>query len=248
MNHQQGKLIKPETLRSDDRAAARQSPASRPGSASGSRSRRWRTSAGSATAGRSTDLPPRFRPCPALEARRHRGRHRRLRQRLHPARRRNGPPAACFARASRLPDLESTKPITRSQAAELAGRYAQGEKFVDLDRTRRQASISARLTARMTVEVRARGDQLVVDDRLAYGECAEDRQGSSDARRRNRSKRRPAQSPPTPPARWSELIGEYGWDHDVLYILEKDGKLHALIEWFFDYPLEEDSTRPLPFS
>ena len=35
------------------------------------------------------------------------------------------------------------------------------------------------------------------------------------------------------------MIGEYGWDHDVLYILEKDGKLHALIEWFFDYPLKE---------
>ncbi len=39
--------------------------------------------------------------------------------------------------------------------------------------------------------------------------------------------------------RWEGLIGEYGWDHDVLYILEKHGQLHALIEWFFDYPLKE---------
>ena len=38
---------------------------------------------------------------------------------------------------------------------------------------------------------------------------------------------------------WRGLIGEYGWDHNTLYILEKDGKLHALIEWFFLYPLEE---------
>jgi CubicO group peptidase (beta-lactamase class C family)/D-alanyl-D-alanine dipeptidase len=38
---------------------------------------------------------------------------------------------------------------------------------------------------------------------------------------------------------WRGLIGEYGWDHDVLYILERDGKLHALIEWFFEYPLKE---------
>ena len=36
------------------------------------------------------------------------------------------------------------------------------------------------------------------------------------------------------------LIGEYGWDHDVLYILEQDGKLFALIEWFFAYPLKEE--------
>ena len=45
---------------------------------------------------------------------------------------------------------------------------------------------------------------------------------------------------PSPGAYWDDLIGEYGWDHDVLYILERNGKLHALIEWFFDYPLEED--------
>ena len=47
------------------------------------------------------------------------------------------------------------------------------------------------------------------------------------------------------PARWDGLIGEYGWDHDVLYILEKDGRLHALIEWFFDYPLKEEWSRPV---
>src|SRR6185312_9498548 len=45
--------------------------------------------------------------------------------------------------------------------------------------------------------------------------------------------------PDPTPGRWAGLIGEYGWDHDVLYIAEKGGKLHALIEWFFSYPLEE---------
>ena len=44
---------------------------------------------------------------------------------------------------------------------------------------------------------------------------------------------------------FASLIGEYGWDHDVLYIREKDGKLNALIEWFFEYPLERVSTRRL---
>ena len=40
---------------------------------------------------------------------------------------------------------------------------------------------------------------------------------------------------------FASLIGEYGWDHNVLYIREKDGKLNALIEWFFEYPLERVS-------
>jgi len=45
---------------------------------------------------------------------------------------------------------------------------------------------------------------------------------------------------PKPSAARSELtplIGEYGWNHDVLFIREKDGQLNALIEWFFEYPL-----------
>ena len=49
----------------------------------------------------------------------------------------------------------------------------------------------------------------------------------------------PVGKPAPSPARWDGLIGEYGWEHDVLYILEKGGKLHAQIEWFFDYPLTE---------
>ena len=44
---------------------------------------------------------------------------------------------------------------------------------------------------------------------------------------------------PTRPPEAGGLIGEYGWDHDVLFIFERLGKLHALIEWFFDYPLEQ---------
>ena len=39
--------------------------------------------------------------------------------------------------------------------------------------------------------------------------------------------------------KWRGLIGEYGWDYNTLYILERDGRLHALIEWFFDDPLTE---------
>src|SRR5207244_7624865 len=53
--------------------------------------------------------------------------------------------------------------------------------------------------------------------------------------------------PQPAPGRWAGLIGEYGWDHDVLVILEKEGKLNALIEWFFLYPLQEDSADVFKF-
>jgi CubicO group peptidase (beta-lactamase class C family)/D-alanyl-D-alanine dipeptidase len=44
--------------------------------------------------------------------------------------------------------------------------------------------------------------------------------------------------PAQPKPEWRSLIGEYGWDYDVLYIFEKDGQLWSLIEWFEFAPLE----------
>ncbi len=41
-----------------------------------------------------------------------------------------------------------------------------------------------------------------------------------------------------PPAFHSKAIGEYGWDFNKLYILEHEGKLHCLIEWFSLVALE----------
>ena len=96
--------------------------------------------------------------------------------------------------------------------------------------------------------LRARGDTLIVDDRLAFGDrylpvgdpsaTALLALDGTDAPRR--LPRQPARTLPAPPPdRWTGLIGEYGWDYNVLYILERDGRLHALIEWFYLYPLEE---------
>jgi D-alanyl-D-alanine dipeptidase len=46
----------------------------------------------------------------------------------------------------------------------------------------------------------------------------------------------------------ARLVGEYGWDHDILYILENRGHLEALIEWFFQSPLtrHDDSLFTFP--
>ena len=48
--------------------------------------------------------------------------------------------------------------------------------------------------------------------------------------------------PALPPTSWAGLIGEYGTDHDKLFILEKDGKLEALFGSNEYVPLTEFST------
>jgi D-alanyl-D-alanine dipeptidase len=48
-------------------------------------------------------------------------------------------------------------------------------------------------------------------------------------------------------APWRGLVGEYGPDYDILYVYERDGRLWALIEWFFPYPLTEVSRDTFAF-
>ncbi|MDA1232506.1 MAG: hypothetical protein O2856_17165, partial [Planctomycetota bacterium] len=59
---------------------------------------------------------------------------------------------------------------------------------------------------------------------------------------------RVADTPPSDiPDHRKGLIGEYGWDHNTLYILEDNGQLYALIEWFYYYPLTEISENTFLF-
>jgi len=88
------------------------------------------------------------------------------------------------------------------------------------------------------VEMRRSGDALMVDGKLAYGATITLEEGSVRAGTEH-LKRVTAGKPAAAPARWNGLIGEYGWDHNILYVLEREGKLYALVEWFFLYPLDE---------
>ncbi len=138
-----------------------------------------------------------------------------------------------------LPAVEETAPLDPAKARALAGRWKAGDKALDLyERGGRLFLLPARGGFR--VEVRALGDALVVDDRLAHGQRLEV-EGDRLKVGKDTYERVKVDVPPAPPAKWLGLIGEYGWDHNTLVVLEKDGKLHALIEWFFLYPLEEVS-------
>src|SRR5262249_45045002 len=95
-------------------------------------------------------------------------------------------------------------------------------------------------------EVRALGDKLIVNDRLDHGTKFELKDGKLISGK-DTYERVPVAKPEPSPEKWAGLIGEYGWDYNTLYILEKDGKLHALIEWFYLYPLKEESENVYAF-
>src|SRR5205085_1037387 len=144
-----------------------------------------------------------------------------------------------------LPKIEETTKLSPERARQLIGRYKFGEKVLDLEES------DGRLWAwpgrgGFRMELRARGEDLIVDDRIGYGAKIEVKDGKLKIGKDEYAPVK-TEKPEPPPSKWLGLIGEYGWDHNTLFILEKDGKLHALIEWFFLYPLTEESENVFAF-
>lgn len=136
-----------------------------------------------------------------------------------------------------LPEAETTQSLPAGLAYSLEGRWAGGDMGFDL--VERSGRLQLRPPEGVWLDLRARAETLVADSRLGYGMRlvrAGDALAVVDGDTLLRQP--PGGPPPPPPAGWTGLIGEYGWDHDPLYILEQDGRLYALIEWFLFYPLE----------
>ena len=136
------------------------------------------------------------------------------------------------------PPLRS-RPVPRERARQLAGSYHGARSIVDI--VDRGGKVLLSRTPGLMAEIRAGaggGSELLIDDRLISGPAVQVNDGTIRLGHDTYDKTSEAK-PAAIPTRWEGLIGEYGWDHDVLYILEKHGQLHALIEWFFEYPLKE---------
>lgn len=149
---------------------------------------------------------------------------------------------------SALPTIAMTTPVPMSLARDVAGSWAQGEQVVDVNVRDSTVLVMASGIEQQLRMHRWAGDTLIADDGLTFGHRMW-RTGEQLMLDGRAYERRPAVAtlPEAPPAAWRGLIGEYGWDHNVLYILERGGKLHALIEWFFDYPLTEVSENVYAF-
>jgi CubicO group peptidase (beta-lactamase class C family)/D-alanyl-D-alanine dipeptidase len=136
-----------------------------------------------------------------------------------------------------LPRIQQTTKISQDVARALAGRYRSADKEIELTESAGRLYLMP-LQGGTRTEVRVLDEDLIVDDVTGFGpkitRAGEALTMGSETFQRVRAPKAEAL-----PDKWQGLIGEYGPDHNILYILEKDGKLHALIEWVFFYPLEE---------
>jgi CubicO group peptidase (beta-lactamase class C family)/D-alanyl-D-alanine dipeptidase len=153
-----------------------------------------------------------------------------------------------------LPQAEKTTPVPQALARKLAGFYANDKEGVALVESAGLLSVlepdggsplglrfaGLNMENRERLSGRVSGIELIVDDRLGFGErmIARDDKLIVEGKTFSRIE---VDKPDPAPKKFRSLIGEYGWDHDILYILERDGKLWCLIEWYEFDPLEEIS-------
>lgn len=144
-------------------------------------------------------------------------------------------------RGQPLPDYPRTVEVPPERARALVGAYrAESPSEATAEVTYLDGRLFLKHGAvRSEVRARTDGGELVIDDVISYGTLvSSDREGQLSIGPTS-YQRLPDQPPEPAKKSWQGLIGEYGWDHDVLFILEDRGRLVALIEWFYAYPLTE---------
>jgi CubicO group peptidase (beta-lactamase class C family)/D-alanyl-D-alanine dipeptidase len=137
-----------------------------------------------------------------------------------------------------VPPLTLPEPMTADMAKKLDGQYQSGDRKLEL--RNRNGSLIATVATIMTPLTLA-GRDLLIDGRIAYGASLTPQPDGSLTMGALAYRKADDVKPPQAPERVMGLIGEYGPDHSIFYVLERDGKLYALVEWFFLYPLEEMS-------
>jgi CubicO group peptidase (beta-lactamase class C family)/D-alanyl-D-alanine dipeptidase len=145
-----------------------------------------------------------------------------------------------------LPRLEATEPVPGDLASRLEGTWGtDGGAAAELLRRDGDLSILS-ASGGEARRLRKRGAGLVTDGPLEFGTEVAVLPDSIRTGDRSLTKI-PDALPADLPTRWKDLVGEYGWDHDILYVLERNGKLAVLIEWFEYDPMNEISADAFRF-
>ncbi len=135
-----------------------------------------------------------------------------------------------------LPEFHISAAIADEKAELLVGLYEHDDAIIRV--SRRFDDLYVERVRGLSLRLREAGGRIVVDDIMLY---SDDIEFSADKVRifgdeyERTSRGKPAELNPE----WAGLLGEYGFEHNILYISEKFGQLHALIEWGTEYPLED---------
>ncbi len=146
-----------------------------------------------------------------------------------------------------LPKIVETQPVPEAEAKKLVGRYRGEDRWADVTESFGKVYVTPSRGGHR-IELRKSADGLIADGVEGFGLKFTFKGDKLTTAGRTYTREKPGTTPPPEPAaKWAGLIGEYGWDHNTLYIYEKDGQLHALVEWTEIDPLTEESENVFAF-
>ena len=128
-----------------------------------------------------------------------------------------------------LPDYLKTYPIEKRLAGSLVGRYSSNDSNVEITYSNKVLSL---ITDQLETALYNSSKGIISDSKLI--------QDSFKIKKTNNGiningkefvkidKNKNFNFPPD----WKNLIGEFGWDHNILFVYENNGKLFLLMEWF----------------
>jgi D-alanyl-D-alanine dipeptidase len=139
----------------------------------------------------------------------------------------------------------TTEPLPPGNARSVAGRYVGPAGTLDLLERGRELLL-ARDGSAVPARVRGIADSLILDDAATFGGAVRLAPGIV-VLNRDTFALRVDPAPIPPPASWSRLVGEYGWGYETLFVFERGGRLHVLIEWLEDDALSQVSDTVFAF-
>ncbi|PZU51319.1 MAG: serine hydrolase [Sphingomonas sp.] len=135
-----------------------------------------------------------------------------------------------------IPVWQRSLAVAPAEMNWMAGRYVDGADSVNVRQFEDRLVLDAPERA---AEVRRLGSAYVLDDVQLYDEWLSFAPDGTSLKLGGRTyTRAPEQKRPAPPVpELAALIGEYGWDYNILRIYERDGKPYVRIEWTDWLPL-----------
>ena len=128
----------------------------------------------------------------------------------------------------KLPEYVKTKPIKKEIEENLIGDYENEANRIRIKKIENQIIFE---NDYFEVPIKEFNSKFISDGKINQGGILIERNGDNLIVNKKEYKRVMKNSNPDFPKEWLGLIGEYGWDHNILYVYEDAGSLWVLIEW-----------------
>ena len=127
-----------------------------------------------------------------------------------------------------LPEYVKTKPIEKEIEENLIGDYQNEGERITIKKIENKIVLE---NDYFEVPIREFNSKFISDGKINQGGILIEMKGDNLIVNKKEYKKVIKNSNPSFPNEWLGLIGEYGWDHNILYVYEDEGSLWVLIEW-----------------